>query len=127
MKNSKLYPFFRPGDLILLCLLAISYILIPSGINRNCEDYFLLVVCPSCELEINLDADSIFQVNGNIGSLLVEIRERKAAILQSPCSGQQCVRTGWLENPGDMSICMPSGVFLSIESRNGNTSDAVSY
>ncbi|MCK5842735.1 MAG: NusG domain II-containing protein, partial [Candidatus Sabulitectum sp.] len=48
------------------------------------------------------------------------------AITQSDCHYQQCVHTGFIDTPGQMSACMPNGVWIEILGSEKIT-DVVSY
>lgn len=76
-----------------------------------------------------LDRDTSFRINGNIGQLEIQIDSRRARISESPCPGQDCVRKGWLTSAGDLAICVPSGVFICVESESseGDSPDAITY
>ncbi|MBD3277709.1 MAG: NusG domain II-containing protein, partial [Candidatus Aegiribacteria sp.] len=43
--------------------------------------------------------------------------------------GQDCVRQGWIDKPGEMVVCVPSGVFMVMSDDAGpsRAPDAVTY
>lgn len=63
---------------------------------------------------------------GRLGPVRIEVAGREARVACSPCPGQQCVETGWISSPGEVSVCAPSGVWIRIEG-GGEAPDAVSY
>ena len=80
-----------------------------------------------------LSIDTLFSIEGRLGSVSIEILDGRVRFASSPCPGQQCVAAGWLDSPGDLSVCMPSAVLVLVQSDSegsGETPggiDAVSF
>ena len=75
-----------------------------------------------------LEAEERISVAGFIGETMVEIRNGRAAIVSSPCSGQTCVAAGGLHKNGQWTACLPNRVFILIEGAEGeDVIDAVSW
>ena len=66
-------------------------------------------------LSLPLDVDRRVDVDGAIGRSVIEIRERRVRVLESPGPRQLCVRAGWLEQTGDSAICLPNEVVVTID------------
>ncbi len=77
-------------------------------------------------IETALPSSTLFTVDGDIGPVTVEVDGYRVRIADSPCPGQDCVRRGWIDKPGDVVICVPSGIFAVIGT-GGMKLDAVSY
>lgn len=118
------YPFFRPLDLLLYAFLAAVPLFLLSRGGGRAE--MLLVHSPDGEFRTALGHDTLFSVDGSLGILTVRIESGRARIESSPCTGQQCVHRGWLGSSGDCSVCLPSGVWLRVESDTPAV-DAVTY
>lgn len=127
MISAREFPFFRLNDLAVPVVL----ILLLCGFHDGGEDSSecrLEVHTGECILHYELAADSIFTVSGNLGEMEINIENERARISRSPCPGQDCVRQSWLSNPGDIALCVPSGVFIVMTSKSDSLSpDAVSY
>ncbi|MCK4806465.1 MAG: NusG domain II-containing protein [Candidatus Aegiribacteria sp.] len=127
MKSDKKYPFFRINDLaipVVLFLLLQSF----HGGGEETSECRLEVHTAESILRYELGVDSIFTVMGNLGEMEINIENEMARISRSPCPGQDCVRQSWLSKPGDLAVCVPSGVFIVIASEDDSLSpDAVSY
>lgn len=124
------YRFFRPADLLLPLLTVLFLIVLgstgqSSGPGRN----QLEVHTGESTILHPMNRDTVMHVEGNLGEMTVTVDGQRARIAVSPCPGQDCVRQGWLEKPGDMSVCVPSGVFLVVSGTGdgGSSPDAVSY
>lgn len=127
MKSVKEYPFFRFNDLaipVVLLLLLLNF----QGQAKETSESRLEVHTGNGIQLYELEADSIFTIMGNLGEMEISIDNERARISRSPCPGQDCVRQSWLSNPGDIAVCVPSGVFIVIAGTDDSLSpDAVSY
>ncbi|MBV5341486.1 MAG: NusG domain II-containing protein [Deltaproteobacteria bacterium] len=61
---------------------------------------------------------SSFVVRGRIGPSTVEIDGAQVRIREAPCSGQVCVRQGWISHPGQSVVCIPGEIIIRIEGAN---------
>jgi len=66
---------------------------------------------------INLSAGgrSSFAVQGRSGYSTVEIEGGRIRMLNAPCSGQICVKQGWIEHSGQTIVCIPEEMLIRIE------------
>jgi hypothetical protein len=124
------YPFFRPLDLLLVALLVTLALAV--GLCRSAPDdsegLLAKVRHPAGTTAFPLSVDTLLTVEGGLGAVTVEVAEGRVRFARSPCPGQQCVDTGWLESRGDLSVCMPSGVLVLVQSgEEAGGIDAVSF
>lgn len=114
---------FKPLDVILIiAILAIAFFWSRCNNAENTEPESLRIVTSNTDDTLSLFRDTIVAVD----QLTIEIRNRSAAITRSDCHTQQCVHTGFITTPGQMSACMPNGVWIQILGSK-KTTDAVSY
>jgi len=118
------FPFFRPLDLLLYAVLAAVPLYLLSRGGGGAER--LLVHAPEGEYMAPLGHDSLFSVDGSLGPVTIRIESGRARIESSPCAGKHCVHRGWLGSDGDCAVCLPSGVWLRLES-DAPSVDAVTY
>ncbi len=125
MKPVREYPFFRITDLAIPVIIVFLLVTVRdrAGETNNCR---LDVHSGEGIDHYELQADSVFSVAGNLGGIEIEIKDEMARIAHSPCPGQDCVEQGWISSPGELSVCVPSGVFIVINGINDSL-DAVSY
>lgn len=57
-------------------------------------------------------------VNGPLGDNIIEIRDAQVRFIHSPCQGQQCIHTGWLNQDGQIAACLPNGVTVQVIGRD---------
>ena len=58
---------------------------------------------------------SSFVVQGLVGPSTVEVDGSRIHMREAPCSGQVCVRQGWIEHPGQSIVCIPGKILIRIE------------
>jgi len=107
------YPWLRPLDPLILLAGALPLLLSLSG-SPSGPAGLLEVVGPEGADTLRLARDTSIAVPGRLGSVCVEVRRGEARISSSPCPGQDCVRTGWIDAAGAVSVCMPSGVLIRV-------------
>ena len=73
------------------------------------------------EYAFSLSEDGIHEVEGAIGTTVIEIRDSEARIISSPCPNQTCVRSGW----SDMLCCLPNRI-IATTGKTGGDVNAVS-
>lgn len=94
--------------LILISLSGIIFIkeVLPKGhtvrIEVNGQPVYLLPI----------EKDRIVSVNGSKGNTIVEIKNYKVRITESPCDNKLCIQQGWIEK-GSI-VCLPNRVVVTI-------------
>ena len=73
------------------------------------------------EYAFSLSEDGIHEVEGAIGTTVIEIRDSEARIISSPCPNQTCVRSGW----SGTLCCLPNRVICTAGRGEGGV-DAIS-
>ncbi len=63
---------------------------------------------------ISLQQRRTITIDGSIGSSTLRIENGRIRFISSPCSGQQCVHTGWLSHSGEFAACLPNRIALQI-------------
>lgn len=64
--------------------------------------------------EVTLSRDQQIEVPGPLGTTIISIRNRKARIASDPSPRQYCVRQGWLQQSGEIAICLPNQVSVEL-------------
>ena len=64
--------------------------------------------------EVPLSRDQQIEVPGPLGISIVNIHQRKARIASDPSPRQYCVRQGWLQQAGEIALCLPNQVSLEL-------------
>jgi hypothetical protein len=59
-----------------------------------------------------LDKDTSVAVKGPLGNTLIEIKDRRVRVTDSPCRNKLCIRQGWVG--GGTIICLPNRVVITV-------------
>ncbi len=63
---------------------------------------------------VSLSKDQTINVPGPLGTSIISIDKRRARISSDPGPRQYCVRQGWLEQAGEIAICLPNQVSVEL-------------
>lgn len=78
--------------------------------------------------ELALDVARRYEVEGPLGTTVIEVSPGRARVLSDPGPRQYCVQQGWLTRANAVAICAPNQVTLQLGGRGGKTSyDSVNY
>ncbi len=66
------------------------------------------------ETSVPLADDREFEVPGPLGVTVVQVEDGAVRIVSSPCPRQTCVTMGRAERPGDVVVCVPNRVVVSV-------------
>jgi hypothetical protein len=64
--------------------------------------------------EVSLAYDQQIEVKGPLGVSVISIQNRKARIASDPSPRQYCVRQGWLQQAGEIAICLPNQISVEL-------------
>ena len=118
MNCSLRYPLkklLRPGDVVVLLAgiagwLALSISLWQSGPAAQAQlrrDGVLVAAYP-------INEDRTVSIEGALGPTVIRIESGRARVVSDPGPRQYCVKQGWLTRPGEMALCAPNHVSLSL-------------
>ena len=76
--------------------------------------------------EVPLSRDQQIEVPGPLGTSIITIEKGRARISSDPSPRQYCVRQGWLQQAGEIAVCLPNQV--SVELTGGEKKyDSLNY
>ena len=115
LPQTPLTKLLRPGDVLVLLAgiagwLMLSISLWQSGPAEQAQvrrDGVLVAAYP-------LNEDRTITVDGALGPTVVRIEAGRARVMSDPGPRQYCVKQGWLTRPGEMALCAPNHVSLSL-------------
>ncbi|MDT3843631.1 MAG: NusG domain II-containing protein [Bacillota bacterium] len=61
-----------------------------------------------------LDQDTEFEIQSIAGRVHFIIKDGKAAITESTCPDKVCVHTGWISQSGELIVCLPNQVVVTV-------------
>ena len=103
---------------LLLLLLSLSGILFVKEV---------LPVGRTVHIEVNgrpsyilpLDKDRTITVEGPLGKTLIEIKDQRVRVTDSPCRNKLCIQQGWVRS--GTIICLPNRVAITVGDHDKST------
>lgn len=117
----------KPGDYLTLLLGSLCTVWITVTLwSGGPADKALIRSGGKIFVEVPLSRDQQIEVPGPLGISIITIEKRKARITSDPSPRQYCVRQGWLQQAGEIAICLPNEV--SVELTGGEKKyDSLNY
>jgi len=124
----------KKGDfyiiLIVVCF-SLSLIIIPKIFTiADTNIHKIAVIKQNDKIIKEIDLDKIeeperFVISGDYTAVIL-IEKGRIRFEESTCPDKICVKTGWLERPGDTAVCLPGQFIISIAGEKKDV-DGVSY
>ena len=115
----QLKKLLRPGDLLVLIAGAVGWLWLsmvlwqsgPAAEAQIRRDGRLVAAYP-------LNESRTVTVAGALGHTVIRIESGRARVVSDPGPRQYCVNQGWLTRPGEMALCAPNHISLSLTGGN---------
>lgn len=105
----------KAGDWLTLLLGCICVTLLTFKLwNGELADRAIIRSGGKIFQEVPLSRDLQIEVPGPLGISVITIEKRKARITSDPSPRQYCVRQGWLQQAGEIAICLPNEVSVEL-------------
>ncbi|MBO5898937.1 MAG: NusG domain II-containing protein [Clostridia bacterium] len=117
---------FKRGDAVIIALvLCVALLLLLLPLARSTDGSAVLVISLSdgSETTYALSEDRALTLTGNSHTLTVVIEDGAARVVKSTCPDGVC-RMGAISKHGEMLVCAPAGVALTVRSQGGDV-DAI--
>lgn len=104
------------GDKILIAVILISGLFSLYGVNLLKKSGTLVQVEVAGEVThiLDLNENQTIEVIGPIGATTLKIEAGKAWVNYSDCPEKVCVKTGKISRAGDLIVCVPNKVVVTI-------------
>ena len=108
-------PHIKTGDWLTLLLGGICVVLLTLNLwNGGLADKAVIRSGGKIFREVPLSRDQQIEVPGPLGVSVIAIEKRRARIVSDPSPRQYCVRQGWLQQSGEIAICLPNQVSVEL-------------
>ena len=105
----------KPGDWLTLLLGSIFVVLLTLKLwSGDLADKAIIRSGGKIFKEVPLSRDQQIEVPGPLGTTIIRIQNRKARIASDPSPRQYCVRQGWLQQSGEIALCLPNQVSVEL-------------
>ena len=115
-----LLKYVTKGDILLIVVLSVLSVASIAGVRTlyHRGKHVVVEVDGRRVMELSLDTDVTKTVNGPLGETVIRIENGTARIIQSPCPHHYCIRMGRISYRGEIAVCVPNRVFVSISGGN---------
>jgi len=105
----------KPGDWLTLLLGGVCVALITLKLwSGDLADSAIIRSGGKIFSVVPLSRDQQIEVPGPLGISIIAIEKRRARIASDPSPRQYCVRQGWLQQAGEIAICLPNQVSVEL-------------
>jgi hypothetical protein len=106
---------FKHGDWLTLLASAALVVLLTLNLwSGGLADKAVIRSGGKVFREVPLSRDQRIEVPGPLGVSVIAIEKRRARIVSDPSPRQYCVRQGWLQQSGEIAICLPNQVSVEL-------------
>jgi hypothetical protein len=72
-----------------------------------------------------LEEDKIIEINGPLGTTIIEISNNHVRVVAAPCNDKTCMHMGSIGRLGGVLVCMPNRVWVTVVSGKNDSVDAM--
>ena len=101
--------------LVVAILVAVSFVL---PLRREAGGQVIATVQDRVVFVAPLNIDRTVDLQGPLGTTVLQIAAGKVRILSSPCRNKTCVRMGEVHQDGDVLACLPNKLVIRIEKKS---------
>lgn len=95
----------------LVALSMLVAIILSFSLLRERGANVLIVSYEDERYAFSLDKDGIYEIPGEIGITVIEIKDGRFRFLDSPCPGKTCIYSGY----SDLIVCLPNKIVAKAE------------
>jgi hypothetical protein len=124
MKKNTTHP--RPADFLLIIFIltfSIGGFFLRSHPQKG--THYLIEVNGKIAYRLSLTSDTLLTIRGKTGEMLIKTEQNRICMYRSSCPLKICEKTGWIQKPGEVIICIPNKIVIRIEGEYTEGPDAV--
>lgn len=121
------------GDKIVAVIIILISLTLFIGINAtqiNSGKNYASIQIDGKEVEkitLGQSSKKQYTYETEYGLNIIEVDNEKVHMHEADCDDQICVRQGYIENSGEMIVCLPNRFIVEIKNDKGNEFDAINY
>lgn len=115
-----MFKHLTKGDKILICVvLVLSIFSLFMVRNISGKGKYVVIssggqVVKTYVLGSDLEGRTV-KVQGTLGHTIIQFGKNKVRVISSPCQGKDCIKMGWIDNAGEMVVCLPNEISVRIQ------------
>ena len=125
MKNLRTKPTFADYSLIAVFVLLNALAFFGLDSESKAGSWVIIEVDQKETHRLPLNTEKLIHVQGKLGITDVQIHDKQARILRSPCTGKICIKSGTIKYADRLIACIPNRVVVRIVGNQHRGVDAV--
>lgn len=113
------------GYLVFSFVLGIALLFTPRLWQTTGNKYALVEYHGSEVLRIDLEEDASYEVQGDLGPVVIEVKDRKVRVEKEESPYHYCSMQGWVEYSNVPIVCLPNGIIVKIMSDKSSGTDTI--
>ncbi len=118
----KLSDYFAIITSITIITLFLIFSLENQSLNKQAH-----IVSMDSEWYYPLDENKTINIEGPLGTTIIEIQDDSARVIESPCPDKICIHQGEIHESGQWIACLPNQVLITIKGKTEVITDDVSF
>lgn len=107
--------YLKLGDILLVLVGVIAVVLLTLKLwNGDLAEQAVIRSGGKIFRVVSLANDQQISVPGPLGISIISIEKHRARISSDPSPRQYCVRQGWLQQAGEIALCLPNQVSVEL-------------
>ena len=119
------------GDIIILlaCAILLPLLFTRYGVVGSAGTQARIMTGAHEFAVVPLQRNQVYRVDGALGVSEIEVRDGRIRFMSSPCTGKQCVTSGWASRGGEFVACVPNRVSLVVlgHGAGGDYYDSINF
>lgn len=78
-------------------------------------------------IKLNSNTNEVIPVENKYGRNIIYIHDGKVKMTEADCPDKVCLKSGYIEKPGQTIVCLPHRLVIEIKGENKAETDDLSY
>jgi len=118
----------KPGDFVVVGFLLIATVIsfacaggmLASNGRKEMDTVTVTDVKGTVIWRSPLSREGVFCIDGDLGSVYLEVKGMRVRVKESSCPEQHCVKQGWIDTPDKAILCVPNGLVIRLGSEKAD-------
>ncbi len=110
----------KADKILIVCIMLLSVVLcVPLFFTKNVNTYASVYVKEKQVLRIDLTKDKTYVVDGKLGKVYIEVKQKKVRVKQENSPHHYCSKQGFVSDSNVPIVCLPNETVGKIEKETG--------
>lgn len=103
----------KKNDAALIAVLVL-FSLVPIFFAGGDKNFAVVKISGKVFRKIDLNENKIFTLETDAGKNIIEVKDKKIAVISADCPDKICVKAGAIKNVGEIIACVPHEILIEI-------------